>query len=100
MKKILVIDDDGTFRKTISVKLKEANYETISASDGEDGLNKALTMHPDLILLDIRMPGIDGITVLKKLRKEETATNIPVFITSNMSTSESIGDGVVLGVKG
>ncbi|MFZ2620902.1 MAG: response regulator [Minisyncoccia bacterium] len=100
MKKILIIDDNNTFQKTISDKLKSSGYETISAFDGLEGLDIAKGEKPDLILLDIKMPTMDGMTFLHKLREDTGSKEVPVFITSNMSTITNIGEGVSLGVKG
>ena len=100
MKKILIIDDDATFQKTMTTKLGEKGFEALTAADGEEGLAKALADKPDLILLDIRMPKLDGIGFLKKLRANQDAPKIPILITSNLSTVEQISEGVALGVKG
>ncbi|MDO8569706.1 MAG: response regulator [bacterium] len=100
MKKILIIDDDATFQKAMSAKLELLTYQVITASDGEEGLTKAVSEKPDLILLDIKMPKLDGIGFLKKLRASEKVPNIPILITSNLSTIDKISEGVSLGVKG
>ena len=101
MKKILVVDDDKIFQAVISAKLKSLSYEVVSAFDGEEGLSKAVSEKPDLILLDIRMPKLDGISVLEQLQSNKEAHNkIPVIITSNLSTMNKISEGVALGVKG
>jgi DNA-binding NarL/FixJ family response regulator len=100
MKKILIIDDDEAFRKTMSAKLTTLTYDVITASDGEEGLAKALSEKPDLILLDIKMPKLDGLSLLKKLRADKEAPLIPVLITSNLSDIEKISEGISLGVKG
>ena len=100
MKKILVIDDDETFQKAISTKLELLTYQVVLASDGEEGLSKAVTEKPDLILLDIKMPKLDGLAFLKKLRANEGGLKIPVIITSNLSSIDKISEGVSLGIKG
>lgn len=101
MKKILIIDDDLTFQLTIGTKLKNCGYEVHTAMDGEVGLEQALKVHPDLILLDIRMPKLDGLSMLKKLQEDkEAGKQIPIFITSNLSGLEDISEGVSLGIKG
>ena len=100
MKKILIIDDDVTFQKAVSAKLELLTYQVIIASDGEEGLSKAILEKPDLILLDIKMPKLDGISFLKKLRASVDAPNIPVIITSNLSSIDKISEGVSLGIKG
>lgn len=99
-KKILIIDDDQVFQKTMADKLTSLNYEVLSAFDGEVGLNKALSDKPDLILLDIKMPKLDGIGLLKELRAKKDLPKVPVLITSNLSGMEEISEGVTLGVSG
>ncbi|KKT12928.1 MAG: Adenylate/guanylate cyclase [Parcubacteria group bacterium GW2011_GWC1_43_30] len=100
MKKILIIDDDITFLKALSAKLELLTYQVITALDGEEGLIKTISEKPDLILLDIKMPKLDGISFLKKLRMNENIPKIPVIITSNLSTIDKISEGVSLGIKG
>ena len=99
-KKILIIDDDIAFQKTMSAKLQQVSYEVMQAFDGEEGLDKATKEDPDLILLDIKMPKMEGLELLRKLRENKNVRRVPVFITSNITTSEVIGDGVSLGVRG
>ena len=70
MSKILVIDDEPGILKLISAYLKPEGYEVLTASDGESGLKSARAFKPDLILLDIMLPGIDGIDLLARLRRE------------------------------
>lgn len=101
MKKVLVIDDDVTFQLTMTTKLKQAGYEGVSALDGEAGLDMALHGSPDLILLDIKMPKLDGLSMLRELNeKRDEAKKIPVFITSNLSGLDNISEGIDLGIKG
>jgi CheY-like chemotaxis protein len=100
MKKILIIDDDQTFQKAMSAKLELLTYQVSTASDGEEGLSKAILEKPDLILLDIKMPKLDGIGFLKKLRASENIPNIPILITSNLSTIDKISESVSLGIRG
>lgn len=100
MKKILIIDDDPIFQKAMSVKLELLTYQVITASDGEEGLSKTISEKPDLILLDIKMPKLDGIGFLKKLRVSKDVPSIPILITSNLSTIDKISEGVSLGIKG
>ena len=70
MSKILVIDDEPGIVKLISAYLKPEGYEVLTASDGESGLKAARAFKPDLILLDIMLPGLDGIELLSRLRRE------------------------------
>src|SRR4051812_400269 len=101
MKKILIVDDDVTFQLTMAAKLKEAGYLSVPALDGEKGLEMARSEKPDLLLLDIKMPKLDGLAMLKTLCDESTDKEpVPVFITSNLDGIDKISEGVALGVKG
>lgn len=99
-KKILIIDDDVTFQKAMAAKLELLTYQVITAGDGEEGLTKAVSEKPDLILLDIRMPKLDGIGFLKKFKDSQNGPQIPILITSNLSTMDKISEGVSFGVRG
>ena len=100
MKKILIVDDDPTFQKTMSDKLISLGYEVVGATDGEAGLKVAYSDKPDLILLDIKMPKLDGIGFLKELKAKKDIDPISTLITSNMGTIDQISEGIALGVKG
>lgn len=100
MKKILVIDDDMTFVATMKAALDSAKYAVISASNGVEGLEMMEESKPDLILLDIMMPKMDGIEFLKELNKKYGEGKTPVLITSNVSSLDKISEGISLGVRG
>jgi DNA-binding response OmpR family regulator len=100
MKKILVIDDDMTFVASIKATLDPANYTVESASNGEEGLIRMEESIPDLILLDVMMPKMDGMEFLKAMNEKYGAGKIPVLITSNVSTIDKISEGVELGIRG
>jgi len=81
--KILVIDDNAMNRKLFDALLKHAGYEVYEAEDGKQGVELAKTVIPTLILMDIQMPGMDGISALKALREHEATAGIPMIaITS------------------
>ena len=65
--KLLVIDDDEPIRKVLSVTLQDAGYQVLTAEDGETGLKIFADQQPEIILCDLRMPGMDGIAVLKEI---------------------------------
>jgi DNA-binding response OmpR family regulator len=100
MKKVLVIDDDITFVASIKATLDTEKYTVESAANGEEGLTKVDEFKPDLILLDIVMPKIDGMEFLRALNEKYGAGKVPVLITSNVSTLDKISEGVELGVRG
>ncbi len=91
MKKILIIEDEQTLLKALEVKLSKENYEILKAIDGKEGVEVALREHPDLILLDIIMPIMDGIKVLEKLRKNEWGKKVPIImILTNLDEEKAI----------
>jgi len=79
-KKILIIEDEAELVKLIELRLKASNFEVISALDGEEGLKKAQSENPDLILLDIVMPKIDGYMVCRHLKDDPKTQRIPIII--------------------
>lgn len=102
-KKILIIDDDKIFSKILRdgiVTGGQGKYEVSSAFDGEEGFEVAEKEKPDLIMLDLVMPKMGGIDVLKKIRGEEWGKDIPVIVETQLSDMESMGEGVALGVRG
>jgi len=91
-KKILVIEeveDDSLLRNALSAKLVLEGFGVLAASNGEEGLATALQEHPDLILVDIVLPGMDGITMMKKLRDSgEWGKNVPIILLTNLSADD------------
>jgi len=81
-KKILFIEDEPDQVMMVSMRLKKNNYEVISATEGQEGLEKVATEKPDLILVDILMPGMDGFEVCRRLREDPVTKNIPVIATT------------------
>ena len=79
MKKVLVIDDDTEILNLIRTRL-QAHYEVILASDGEAGLQKIPSEKPDLILLDIKMPQVDGFTFLRRFKRLDEIKRIPIIV--------------------
>lgn len=83
-KKILVVEDEQDIRESVTEALEDAGFEVVTAADGIKGLKAALDEKPDLILLDLVMPGYDGQTVLDKLREDPWGRNAKVIILSSM----------------
>jgi CheY-like chemotaxis protein len=79
-KKILIIDDEPNIVKMVEVRLKANNYDVVAAFDGAEGLDKAKKEHPDLIILDVMMPGMDGFQFFKTIRKDPAQANIPILM--------------------
>ncbi|MFC1671881.1 response regulator transcription factor [Planctomycetota bacterium] len=79
-KKILVVEDEPELVKALEVRLKNQDFEIISALDGEEGLRKAREENPDLILLDVMLPKIDGFRVARFLKFDEKYKHIPIIM--------------------
>ena len=89
-KTILVVEDEKDLAQALKIKLEEAGFVTLVASDGESGLRIALAEHPDLILLDILLPGMDGMELLKQLREDEWGKEAKVILLTNVDNIETI----------
>lgn len=86
-KKILIVEDEASLRGALRDKLSLEGFTALEAKNGEEGLAVALRERPDLILLDIVMPKMDGMTMLKKLRAEnEWGKSAPVIILTNLTS--------------
>lgn len=97
--KILVVEDEEILLAALQEELKQGGYETMGAIDGEDGLAKVKTFKPDLILLDLVMPKMDGMVMLQKLKDDSETRNVPVVILTNLSDYERISEALSLGAK-
>ena len=97
MIKILTIEDDKFLRELIKRKLQSESFESIEAVDGEEGLQQARAQKPDLVLLDLMLPGIDGFEVLSRMKKSPELSNIPVIILSNLGQRDDIEKGLKIG---
>lgn len=97
--RILIIDDEKMTSHTMSMALDAVGYQTTVADSGEDGLRQALETHPQLIMLDYNMPGMDGIAVLKALRQDAWGKQVPVIIASNVYDVDIINVIIENGVQ-
>ena len=95
MKKILVVEDELAYLKLLNSQLTEKGYKVIEAIDGKSGLEKAKSEKPDLILLDIRMPIMDGMVMLNLLRKGETGKKTKVIMLTNLEPDDKIIEEVI-----
>lgn len=98
MTKILLVEDDSFLSNIYSIKLKEAGIPTEIAFDGEEALKMIRENKPDLILLDIILPGIDGWEVLRTIRQDDKLNDIKVIVLSNLDEEKEINKGNELGV--
>ena len=87
--KILIVEDEDSLRSVLSDEFVEQGFEVLHAQDGAEGLSRALREEPDLILLDVIMPVMDGITMLQWVRKEnEWGQNVPVILLTNLTPTD------------
>ena len=89
-KTILIIDDEQTLLSALIDKFTREGFVVLAKKNGQEGLHCALTDHPDLILLDIIMPVMDGMTMLAKLRKDPWGKNAKVIMLTNLSEVEKV----------
>lgn len=95
--KILIIEDDLMLSDIASERFRHDGYQVVSVADGREGLAAAERERPDLVLLDIIMPGMSGFEVLKQLKQDEQLKHIPVVIFSNLAQDRDIAEGRRLG---
>ena len=96
-KRILIIDDEQELVKALKVRLTVSNYEVLIAYDGIEGLEKAQKEKPDLILLDINMPRMDGFQTLEKLKSDSQMSSIPVIMLTARSQVDDVSSGAKAG---
>lgn len=89
-KVILITEDEDAMRLALTDMISYEGYHVIEAKDGEEGLAVAFREHPDLILLDILMPRMDGLEMLKKLRADEWGAKVPIFVLTNLGGNDEI----------
>ena len=96
-KKILIIEDDKFLRELIGQKLIKEGYDIVEAVDGEKGIKTIKDEKPDLVLLDLILPGMDGFGVLTKIKEDAGIAQIPVIILSNLGQKDDIEKGLKMG---
>ena len=89
MKTVLVADDKATGRELVRTVLENSGYQVVEASDGLEALQQARQIHPDLVILDLHMPGLDGFGVVRELRRDESFAATPVIA---LTASAMMGD--------
>lgn len=85
-----MIEDEISLREAIKIKLAKEGIEVLAAADGEEGLSLILKKKPDLVWLDILLPGINGLEVLRRIRENKETKNLPVVVISVSSGEEKI----------
>jgi CheY-like chemotaxis protein len=96
---IMIVEDDSFVMDIYKTKLSQEGFSVVEAENGTEALKKLKTTKPDLMLLDIIMPYMDGLEVLKKMKENEDTKNIPVILLTNLSQKEEVDKGMSLGAK-
>lgn len=95
--KLLIVEDDLSLTEILTYNFQRDGYEVIIARDGTEGLRKAQMLHPDLIILDLMLPGMDGLEVCRQLRSSKTTSSIPILMTTAKSEETDQVIGFALG---
>jgi len=98
-KKILIIDDEPDMLEILKFRLEKNGYKITTASSGEEGLKKAEKVNPDLILLDILLPGMSGLEVVKRMKKNRATKNIPIIMVTALISRDVKTEGLNNGAE-
>jgi len=98
-KKVLIVEDEASISQPLTDSLEHEGIMTLRAMNGEDGLAMALQARPDLILLDILMPKMDGLSMLKKLREDPEGKRVPVLVLTNLSEVTTVANSLEEGIS-
>src|SRR5215510_1777983 len=93
-KKILIVDENHACRESLGASIKSLGYEVVEAATGLEAIEKASSMHPDLIMMDLRLPGMNGDEATARLKKNLSTRKIPVLISTAWTTACNVGDRV------
>ncbi len=98
-KKILIVDDDDFLLEMYAIKFKEAGFLVDIAKNGEEAITKISEVNPDVVLLDVVMPKMDGFEVLRTIKEKNMISQTPVILLSNLGQKEDIERGLKLGAR-
>ena len=96
-KKVLVVDDSKTAQMMTALIVSKASFEVLTASDGEEGVQKALSEKPDIILMDVMMPKMDGFEACRRLHENEATRDIPVILVTTRGEADNVEVGYTSG---
>lgn len=95
--KILIIEDDSDISELVQYNLEREGYKVVTSANGESGFSQAMTHRPDLIILDLMLPGLDGLSVCRKLRAHPTTAEVPIVMLSAKGEESDVVIGLELG---
>jgi CheY-like chemotaxis protein len=96
---VLIVEDDPAARQLMDRFFRREGYQTALAADGVEGLGRAMAQPPDLIMLDLAMPRMDGLRLLRTLRDIDTLRTVPVIVSTSRSDGEAVDEAISLGVE-
>jgi CheY-like chemotaxis protein len=94
---VLVADDDDDIRDLVAMHLRQAGYEVIAAADGDTGLELIRARRPDLVVLDVKMPGLGGYELTRRLKADPSTAEIPILLLSASVRQEEVQEGISAG---
>lgn len=97
MTKVLIVEDDKILSKMYALKFKNSGFDTEVAHNGKEGLDLMKIHHPELVLMDLMMPIMDGFAALTEAKKDPLIKNIPVIVLTNLSMAEDVSRAIKLG---
>ncbi len=97
-KTVLIVEDEFPLLRVMEQKFKQEGFNVVLAKDGEEGLMKFRETTPDIVLIDIILPRMDGMTMLGKIRQEPTGQHVPIILLTNLSDAEKVKEGIQQGV--
>jgi CheY-like chemotaxis protein len=96
-KTVLIVEDEQSMQRALKSKLEHAGYAVHTAVDGEEALASLRASKPDLVLLDLIMPKVDGISVLRQMKADDQLRPVPVVILTNLSSGDKVAEAMQLG---
>ena len=97
---ILVVDDDPVIQKLLAVNFEMEGYRVVTGGDGIEALAQVAAEHPDIVVLDVMMPGIDGMEVVRRIRADPATAALPVLLLSARAQAKDIAEGLDAGADG
>lgn len=97
--KILIIEDDKFLRDLMTQKLAKDGFTVMTAVDGDEGLKAVMADTPDIVVLDLILPKVDGFGVLEQMKKNDKLSQVPVLVLSNLGQKEDVTRAVSLGAE-
>jgi len=98
-KKILIVEDEAPLRRALAEEFADIGFDVVEAGDGLEGYERAIAEKPDIILLDQLMPKLNGVGMLKQLRRDQWGAGVPVIMATNLSTADTINDAIDAGAN-